>query len=565
MRLRLRHPVAGDTFFTLGPHPLVLGRDKDAVDIDLAWDVKVSRRHARVWVEHDQVHFEDLDSTNGSWVGSQRLHAPVILTEETQVRMGQTVLDRIQDPADVVQPAAGDEDLAGVTIHMTADARFEGLGDLVGRMASERVNGFLEALHEIAGGLLHSTDPAALGAALRTLFRVVPSAQRIYLVNWPPSPAGDPACLVAEDASSPDTPPPLAISQGLASHATAKRQALLFQHGDPAPPLAPTASMVFHRIGSAIYVPLLEAGERVVGLLCVDSALPSPAFRSEDFQFVRAVADLLAAALAADKMRHEALRREMEGREWKARRDSMAAFLKIASHDLKNPLTVVQIAAFTLKTPNGESLREYLADRLADAARRARALIDSYLEVCEVEEGHALEVHAVELDPRQLVDEEFDFLGAALGDKQKEGLVFDNRIDCGTLWADLAKCRQIFSNLLSNAVKYSPQGGTITVSSEATPQGTVFTVRDQGVGISADDQQKLFEQFRRVGDPTIARGTGLGLWMTRALVEAHGGRIWVESEPSQGSAFHVLLPSAPPEEAPIPAEAQEVSHGQSSP
>lgn len=542
MRLLLHHPEAGDTFFTLGAQPVVLGREKETVDIELDWDIKVSRRHARLWMEDGQVHFQDLGTTNGSWVGLQRLEEPIRLDAGTSVRLGETLLTLAPAGMDSGDFPSGGDDLAGATIQMTADARFEGLGELVGRAAGERVAVFLEALHGIAGRLLHSTDPRTLSTAMRTIFDVVRSAQRIYLALWPPSVDGKLICTVAEDSGSPGGAPSITISRGLARHAASRRQAFIFIHGDPTSPVTSNKTTILHGIGSAIYVPLMETGEKVVGMLCVDTSAPSPPFSSEDFQFVRAVADLVTAALTADKMRQEARRHEMEGHELKARRDSMVAFLKIASHDLKNPLTVVQIAAYTLKTPNGEKFREMLADQLTDAARRARALIDSYLEVCAVEGGHALRTHLVSLDPRELVDQEFAFLRSALAPSRQQSLTFDNRVDCGLVVADLEKCRQIFSNLLSNATKYSPAGGTITVSSQSTPEGTVFTVRDQGVGISEHDQQKLFEQFQRVGDPSVAPGTGLGLWMIRTLIEAHGGRIWVESEPGQGSAFHFLLP-----------------------
>lgn len=558
MKIRLQHPEAGDRLVAIGPQPTVLGRDKDLADVVLDWDIKVSRRHARVWVADDTAWFEDLQSTNGSWAGTRRVENPIPLGPDTRVHLGDTVLALA--PVAVSDAHSDTVQLEGMTIRMTADARFEGVGALLAQEAGERVAGFLEALHDIAGALLHSVTPEAVGQALRTIFRVVPTAQRIVLVEWPPLPGGEFRTLAAESALPSDSAPRVGISRGLAEHAASHRQAVFFHHEDARSQLSATPSIILHGIRSAIYVPLLEGSQGVVAMLCVDTRfLPSP-FRPEEFQFIRAVADLLAAALTADQMRQEAQRREMEGREWKARRDSMAAFLKIASHDLKNPLAVVEMAAYTLKTRHDDALREVLTDQLIDASRRARVLINSYLEVCAVEKGQSLRIDVTQVDARDVVEQEYAFLRSVLSRRRQQSLALENHVDATPIRADLEKFRQICSNLISNACKYSPEGGTIEVSSRLEGDDVIFTVSDQGVGISEEDQQKLFEQFRRVGDPSIAPGTGLGLWMTRALIEAHGGRIWVMSQPGRGSVFHFSLPrpgepDADPSESGAPSEA----------
>ena len=105
-------------------------------------------------------------------------------------------------------------------------------------------------------------------------------------------------------------------------------------------------------------------------------------------------------------------------------------------------------------------------------------------------------------------------------------------------------------NLLENAVKYSPQGGKIRVFAKPEEEQLVIGVSDQGIGISLHDQTKLFEPFQRLEDPRLegVKGAGLGLLVCRRLVEAHGGRIWVESEVGKGSTFYVALPIETPAE-----------------
>jgi two-component system sensor histidine kinase VicK len=109
---------------------------------------------------------------------------------------------------------------------------------------------------------------------------------------------------------------------------------------------------------------------------------------------------------------------------------------------------------------------------------------------------------------------------------------------------DPDKLQQVLDNLLDNAVKYSPTGGRITVLAERRPGQAQVSISDQGIGIPKEQQGRLFEKFYRVDSPlkhTVA-GTGLGLNLCKHIIEAHGGRIWVESGPGGGSTFSFSLP-----------------------
>ena len=113
---------------------------------------------------------------------------------------------------------------------------------------------------------------------------------------------------------------------------------------------------------------------------------------------------------------------------------------------------------------------------------------------------------------------------------------------------DERKVKQILLNLLSNAVKFTPEGGRVTLTARGADSTVVIAVRDTGVGISAEDQGHIFEEFRQVGTDYARKveGTGLGLTLTRRFVELHGGEIVVESEPGAGSEFRISLPLEPP-------------------
>lgn len=225
--------------------------------------------------------------------------------------------------------------------------------------------------------------------------------------------------------------------------------------------------------------------------------------------------------------------------ELKARQDAMLSFLSIASHDLRNPMTVIRLGAELLKRCRTMEQVHTNADRLKDAGRRAEALIETYLAASAATRGSLL-VDRSTIDLASLVGEEIEFIRGALSHADK--LDFVAKVDCPECEADPQKLRQILANLISNAAKYSPGGGEVRVEVEEVGSEVRFRVSDQGVGMTADDQDQLFTQFKRVGDRKIAGGIGIGLWLTRALVRAHGGQIWVESTPGSGSAFYFTIP-----------------------
>jgi signal transduction histidine kinase len=123
----------------------------------------------------------------------------------------------------------------------------------------------------------------------------------------------------------------------------------------------------------------------------------------------------------------------------------------------------------------------------------------------------------------------------------------DERV--GTIRADERKVKQVLLNLLSNALKFTPEGGRIDVTAGVQDGVAEISVTDTGVGIAAEDQQTVFEEFRQVGTASKkVEGTGLGLAISRKFIELHGGKIWVKSQPGMGSTFTFTLPmtSDPP-------------------
>ncbi|MHB2021086.1 MAG: sensor histidine kinase [Candidatus Xenobia bacterium] len=514
MKVRFWHPASGIRLEEIGEGGAVIGRAGGGADIGLEGDYRISRRHGKVWVENNQVWYEDMGSQNGSFVDGDKLQARVALRPGVAVLLSETRLTLDEDATPMRSLSLPE----GLEVRMQGRAGHAGLVETLGGDAST----YMAAIYEVVERLLRDSSQELIPEALRRMRQVVPAAQRIALVAWPAEPDGSFRNLVPGETT--------AISSSLARYVVEQRQALLLSDAD-APDNVPVGpSVVFHGIRSAVYVPLVTSTEEVLGVLCVDSPSATLPLTPQHFQFICAVGGLLATALLGERLRAV-----------KARREAMLSFLQIASHDLKNPLTAIENAARMFKMVKKPEQHETLVSIISGASKRANDLIHAYLDVSEVESGHALKLELGTVDPHQIVDDELQFLQMALQERLS-GITLQNRVACREIVGDDKKLRQIFANLISNAIKYSPAGGEVSVRGEIVGGEVHFSVSDQGVGISPEDQKRLFGAFQRVGDRAVAPGTGLGLWLTAALVEAHGGRIWVESTPGAGSTFSFTAP-----------------------
>lgn len=217
-------------------------------------------------------------------------------------------------------------------------------------------------------------------------------------------------------------------------------------------------------------------------------------------------------------------------------------FIHMVSHDLRAPLTTIQgyaeLILGELKAEQINSLKLSGTEAILRSAQRMNVMIQDLVFAARVE-GSQMELK------RQRVD-----LSAYLANMlQRSGMVFDNsriKVDLAPglppVSADYDRVERIFMNLISNALKFSPAEKPITVKALKKNGEVVVSVQDSGVGISADDLPHIFERFFRAKTRGRAEGIGLGLYITKQLVEAHGGRIWVESEPGKGSTFSFSLP-----------------------
>lgn len=248
---------------------------------------------------------------------------------------------------------------------------------------------------------------------------------------------------------------------------------------------------------------------------------------------------------AAEEARRELERKDREVKRLQDLNKMRMEFLNTAAHDLKTPLTPLklQMATLRLKGSLDPSQRESL-DLMDRNLNRFQVLIDDMLDAARLQSGRIkLRREAVELAP--LVKEAIASFRESAEQAKVEltlGTLPSVRID-----ADPTKCMQVLMNLVSNAVKFTPPGGRVDVSIEATASQAVVQLRDTGLGMSAEQLGRLFQPFVRLHEEVkgVAKGTGLGLYISKGIVEEHGGRLWAESEGSgKGSTFRVAWPLA---------------------
>jgi PAS domain S-box-containing protein len=218
-------------------------------------------------------------------------------------------------------------------------------------------------------------------------------------------------------------------------------------------------------------------------------------------------------------------------------------FIGLVSHELRTPLTVIMGALNVLLTSETSLSLEERHDLLQDAASETEelsAMLTNLLELSRSQVGRlSLRTEAVSVDTvvRDVVEK-----------LRQRSPTHELKVDLPSrlpvIHADVQRLEHILRNLLDNAVKYSSQGSEIRVFAKEDDGRVIIGVSDRGRGISITDQAKLFKPFERVVNGTLdaVKGTGLGLLVCRRLVEAHGGRIWVESEPGHGSTFSFSLP-----------------------
>ena len=299
----------------------------------------------------------------------------------------------------------------------------------------------------------------------------------------------------------------------------------------------------------------IPVGSDVIGVLSVQSTEEEGRFSDADLRLLTTIAANVGVAIHNARLYDEARQARAAAEEADA---AKSAFLSTVSHELRTPLTSVlgfakiikkrlEERVFPLLTTDDRKVRQTIQqvgdnlDVVVSEGARLTKLIDDVLDLAKIEAGK-LEWHMETVAVADIVDRAASATSSLFAHK---GLAFVRDVvpDLPPVLGDADRLLQVLINLISNAVKFT-DAGSVTCRARLQDDGIAVSVIDTGMGIAAADQPKVFEKFKQVGDTLTdkPKGTGLGLPICREIVEHHGGRIWVESEPGRGSSFTFVLP-----------------------
>jgi signal transduction histidine kinase/DNA-binding NarL/FixJ family response regulator len=405
------------------------------------------------------------------------------------------------------------------------------------RANAEAVERRASFLSEASAELSATLDPrAALRTALRFLVPTLAQGAVAFMAN-------DDGALESVGSADNDGMPcalQLAAARTLAEHenvttvlAKARRRGYMVL--DPAsvgPVRVPDAPDATH---TCVLI-ALRARDRVIGMLALVVCTARPHDAAADLALAQVFAARVAAAVD-NACLYEESRRATRTRD---------QVLGIVSHDLRNPLSAISLCANALANADdlGVDEREHLIGTIRDAVTWTQRLLGDLVDVASIEAGR-LSMNPRRVDPIVLLGRSLDLfehgpngVSVSLAPDVSEWLP--------AIVGDEERILQVLANLISNARKVTPPGGSITLGAGVVDGAVRFSVTDSGPGIAPEHRQRIFDWFWRASHERAERGTGLGLAITKGIVDAHGGRIEVESTPGHGAKFSFTIPTARP-------------------
>jgi K+-sensing histidine kinase KdpD len=286
----------------------------------------------------------------------------------------------------------------------------------------------------------------------------------------------------------------------------------------------------------------IKSKDKVLGVLGIFSRSPDQ-LGSEEVQLLTAIGHQIGVAIENMRLAEQTSEIEIL-RELNRLRSELIANV---SHELRTPLGLIKIFCTTLLREDvdfdRETQREFLCN-IEEEADKLEKIVDNLLDLSQMKDGR-LRLDKRPTNVSQLAREVIESMKLET-DVQltQHQFVHDFPSEPLVATVDPKRIEQVLRNLLSNAIKYSPEGGTISVQGRGDDMQRLIQVSDQGMGIPSEDLERVFERFYRVENEITqaVSGAGLGLAVCRGIVEAHGGRIWVESSVDVGSTFYFTLP-----------------------
>jgi signal transduction histidine kinase len=279
-------------------------------------------------------------------------------------------------------------------------------------------------------------------------------------------------------------------------------------------------------------MPLHAGGEPLGALTFIDTG--RRAFDADLRSVVEKYAQTAAAALE-NAMLYDVARQANRARD---------EVLGIVSHDLRNPISAISMIARVLEDnpPADEAARREMLGTIRESTEWMNRLIQDLLDVANIERGQ-LSLEQRPEEPSQLALQALHMFEVEAKEQRVE-LDAELATNLPLAYADGARVVQVLGNLVRNALKFTPASGRVAITVEADGPAIRFSVSDTGKGIAPENQARIFDRYWQSSTGANARGSGLGLSIAKGIVEAHGGRIALTSEPGQGSTFTFTIPQA---------------------
>jgi PAS domain S-box-containing protein len=280
-------------------------------------------------------------------------------------------------------------------------------------------------------------------------------------------------------------------------------------------------------VKSYLAVPVVSTSGEVIGGLLFGHPQPAQ-FRAEHEDLVESIASQAAIALENSRLFEEI----------KAMSDKKDEFIALASHELKTPLTTIKGYLQLLAKKKQDRVNALFLEKTLDQVAKLNALIADLLDVSKIEAGK-LQFNLVHFDLRLLLKEVMETFPYTY---KTHKIIFHDAIDPTIVYADKQRIEQVVNNLLTNAIKYSPAADLVEISIHKDPETVTVKVRDYGIGLKEEHKSKIFTRFYRAEGVVNVSGLGIGLHLTKEIIDRHNGQIGVESTFGVGSEFYFSLP-----------------------
>ncbi len=552
------------TLIVVGPEPrsvsvetdLVVGRGAEC-DLRFADDRRMSRRHARFWVEAGELLIEDLGGVNGTLVNNVPVRGRANLVDGDTIQLGKTelrvgALHTVETPPELVKPA--EQALGPDLERMVADDFFAAIGLAEQTLVDARSQEDLvhqtrrfAVLHQISHSVQRADGvEALLGRTLELLIKVMP-VDRVFaaLVDRD----GHPVSVMSRGANSPPDDAPV-ISTTITEYVVHRRTSIISRDASADVRFEAAPSLMLNETRAVMAAPIIQ-GDTVVGILGAQNSHLRPPFREPDVDMITIVGAMVGQALAKLQMAEKreetirALKRAradlLQAQEELIRSQQMAVIGRLAAgiaHEVKNHLSPFMLAdMIARKYPNDEDIQESKSIML----EARQHILDLVNEVRHFVSGADASYRFEITDLAHVLRQVLRFMQCDKVVKQAD--VQLEIADEPLVDLDAARFRQVLINLIRNAADAVPSDrrAKITLSLAEEGQQCVVGVQDNGRGISPKVAERVFEPFFTTKG---GGGLGLGLDISRKIVQAHHGRITFESKLGEGATFLVYLPIA---------------------